>query len=94
MKPIYDAIVRYSRENPARFHMPAHFGVRDDGLYASAPFDVTELGFSDNLQNPSGIIAESEKQCAKIYGAKRSFYLTSGSTTGIFVALSAIKNDG
>lgn len=91
MKPIYDAIVRYSRENPARFHMPAHFGVRDDGLYASAPFDVTELGFSDNLQNPSGIIAESEKQCAKIYGAKRSFYLTSGSTTGIFVALSAIK---
>ena len=72
--------------------MPAHFGTDENPLFASAKYDVTELDFSDNLQNPSGVILESEKECAKTYGAKNCFYLTSGSTTGVFVAMSAIRN--
>lgn len=91
MKPLYDKIREYALKNPARFHMPAHFGADENPLFSSAKFDVTELDFSDNLQNPTGAILESEKECAKTYGAKKCFYLTSGSTTGVFVALSAIR---
>lgn len=53
---------------------------------------MTELDFSDNLQNPTGAILESEKECAKTYGAKNCFYLTSGSTTGVFIAMCAMRN--
>lgn len=92
MKPLYDKICEYVSKNPARFHMPAHFGTGDNPLFSSAKYDVTELDFSDNLQNPTGAILESEKECAKTYGAKNCFYLTSGSTTGVFIAMSAIRN--
>ena len=89
---MYDKICEYVAKNPARFHMPAHFGTDDNPLFSSAKYDVTELDFSDNLQNPTGAILESEKECAKTYGAKNCFYLTSGSTTGVFIAMSAIRN--
>ena len=89
---MYDKICEYVAKNPARFHMPAHFGTGDNPLFSSAKYDVTELDFSDNLQNPTGAILESEKECAKTYGAKNCFYLTSGSTTGVFIAMSAIRN--
>lgn len=91
MKPLYDKIYDYIQSSPSRFHMPGHFGTGKSPLFDSAKFDVTELDFSDNLQNPTGVILQSEKLCAKTYGAKHCFYLTSGSTTGIFVALSAIR---
>ena len=53
MKPLYDKICEYVAKNPARFHMPAHFGTGDNPLFSSAKYDVTELDFSDNLQNPT-----------------------------------------
>lgn len=56
MKPLYDKICEYVAKNPARFHMPAHFGTGDNPLFSSAKYDVTELDFSDNLQNPTGAI--------------------------------------
>lgn len=62
MKPLYDKICEYVAKNPARFHMPAHFGTGDNPLFSSAKYDVTELDFSDNLQNPTGAILESEKR--------------------------------
>ena len=49
MKPLYDKICEYVAKNPARFHMPAHFGTGDNPLFSSAKYDVTELDFSDNL---------------------------------------------
>lgn len=91
-KPIYDAVSEYAKKSPSRFHMPSHFGEDlDGGLYASAAFDITELPFSDNLQNPDGIIAESERQCARSYGAKRSLYFTTGASAAVFTAVAAVK---
>lgn len=93
--PIYDAVTAYAGENSARFHMPAHFGVDlDGGLYAAAPYDITELDFSDNLANPTGIIAETEKRIASDYGSLRSMIFTSGATTAIFAAVGAAAKRG
>ncbi|MEG1791513.1 MAG: aminotransferase class I/II-fold pyridoxal phosphate-dependent enzyme [Clostridia bacterium] len=94
-KPIYDSVIKYALSCPERFHMPAHFGANlDDLLYSSSAFDITELDFSDNLQNPNGIILESEIQAAKIYKSQTSLYFTTGATTAIFVAIGALRARG
>lgn len=76
--------------------MPAHFGedCGDKLLYASAPCDITELDFSDNLQNPSTVILRSERAAAKDFGAAECLYFTSGSSSAIFTALGAARDLG
>lgn len=60
-------------------------------LYGSAPFDLTELDFSDNLNNPTGAILEAEKLMAKAYGAKNTLFFTGGATSAIFASLFALR---
>ena len=64
------------------FHTPGH---KQKG------FDITELSYSDNLACPRGCIAQAEREIAEILGAKRSFILTDGSTSGVFSMLYAAK---
>lgn len=72
--------------------MPSHGGKRIGaaGLYASAPFDVTELSFSDNLSAPSGVILEAEKLAARAYGADRTLFFAGGATDAVRTALLAV----
>gem|GEM_PF-372006 len=64
---------------------------RENSLFASAPFDITELSFSDNLNCPNGVIAEAESLMAKAYNSKASLFFTAGATSAIFTALGAIR---
>ena len=92
MTPLYDAIKKYKRVK-ARFHMPSHGGRKSGGmLYASAPFDVTELSFSDNLSCPCGVIAEAEVLAAKAYGAEHTLFFAGGATDAVQTALLAVKD--
>lgn len=88
--PLYDAVINYHPR--LRLHMP---GTSGDGelspLYSSAPFDITELDFSDNLHSACGVIAESERLTANAYGSKHCLYFTSGATTAIFCAILTAK---
>lgn len=97
--PLYDMLKNYAEEKN-RFHTPAHSGAIVDKfcdksdthlLYASAPFDITELSFSDNLNSPTGVIKKAEALMAEAYGVKESLFFTSGATTAIFTALCAIR---
>lgn len=93
--PILWALKYYNTIDSSRFHTPGHSGVNiDGGFYSVAPYDITELSFSDNLMCPEGVIYESEKLMAQLYGAENILYLTSGGTGGIFIALSILKNYG
>ena len=77
-------IEKYAANTPARFHMPGHKG----NLY---DYDITELDFSDNLHNPTGIILSLQERCARLYSAQNAFLLVNGSSSGVcafFVALS------
>lgn len=89
--PLYDAVINY---NPTlRLHMPGTSGDASiSPLYSSAPFDITELDFSDNLHDANGVIAESEKLTAEAYGSKHCLYFTSGATTAIFCAILTVKD--
>ncbi len=64
------------------FHTPGH---------KEGKWDITELSFSDNLANPTGVLKEAQADVAKILGAARSFLLTDGSTCGVLSMLYAAK---
>ena len=75
---------RYAASGSVRFHMPSHKGTL-------SPYDITELDFSDNLQNEQGVIAASEEIFARTFGADRAFYSVNGSTAGIYALLKSAE---
>ena len=92
--PIYNAVLKYAGQNAGRFHTPGHSGGKGlPPFFSFASYDITELSFSDNLENPTGIILGSEQKTAGIYGVERTLYFTSGATTALFCALYALSFD-
>lgn len=75
----------HARKRHLSFHTPGH---------KIGKWDITELSFSDNLSSPRGCIAEAERDIASILGAKKSFILTDGSTSGVLAMLYAVKRAG
>lgn len=86
--PLIEAMKKY-KENPCTgFHIPGHnrgAGVSDD-FSSLVGQEVLNLDTTDEFDNlgtlfPStGAIEEAQKIAAKCFGAKRTFFLTSGST--------------
>lgn len=62
------------------FHTPGH---------KTGKWDITELSFSDNLSSPSGVLKAAEEDIAEILGAKKSFILVDGSTSGVLAMIKA-----
>ncbi len=92
--PILDKFNEFNKRRNFPFHMPGHKGRREfipDDLFS---FDITEINGFDNLHKPEGIIAESQKLCAELFGADYSFYLVNGSTSGIMAAITALCKRG
>lgn len=91
---IYKQLKKY-RGAVKSFHVPGH---KARGEFAKkfpvAALDVTELSYSDNLQCPTGVIAAAQRDIAQILGAKRSYLLTDGSSSGVFTMLYAASRRG
>ena len=71
------------------FHMPGH---KRNPKYLKnyAPLDVTEIETTDNLHSPTGAIKSALDRTTALFGAKKTFYITGGSTTAIFAAIKAV----
>ena len=93
-RPLLGAIQGYVDHSKARFHMPGHSGNLKGGIWDACPYDVTELGSTDNLLNPQGVIAELEADLTKAYGVDRSLIFTTGSTTAILASLGILSQLG
>lgn len=91
---IFNRLKRYAKANKA-FHMPGHKG-RGEFFknFPVADLDVTELSWSDNLACPGGVIAAAQKETAEILGAKRSYILTDGSSSGVLSMIYAVAKRG
>lgn len=84
--PIYSALNHYIQENVLRLHMPGHAGIAPvipQPLQKLASFDVTEIPGLDDLHLPTGIIKQAEGLLAEAFGARESFFLVNGATSGI-----------
>ena len=71
-------------------HMPGH---KRNGsflpLRSAAGFDITEISGFDDLHCPQGILANTQKSAANLYGSKEAFMLINGSTVGVLAAIGA-----
>lgn len=75
--------------------MPGHKGQGEFAkMFPVAGMDVTELSWSDNLSCPDGIIFAAQSDIAKILGAKKSYILTDGSSSGVLTMMYAASKRG
>lgn len=74
--PICDFVRRYAEKNALRLHMPGHKG---KGPIGAEGLDITEIEGADSLYEAKGIIAQSEENAGKLFGAD-TFYSTEGSS--------------
>ena len=82
---IYQMLVGKNRDKHLSFHTPGH---------KIKGWDITELSYSDNLSSPTGCIKKAQEDIAQILGAKKSFILTDGSTSGVLSMLHSAKSLG
>ena len=75
--PIADFLRRYAVSGVSRLHMPGHKGRAFLGCEA---LDITEIAGADALYEADGIIAESERSAASLFGSARTLYSTEGSS--------------
>lgn len=75
--PVCDFVRTYAASRSVRMHMPGHKGTPRLG---PEPIDITEIAGADELYHARGIIRESEKNAAGIFGAARTLYSTEGSS--------------
>ncbi len=86
--PICDFVSRYAAANGIRMHMPGHKGIARLGPEA---LDITEILGADSLYEADGIIAESERRTAALFGTKMTLYSTEGSSQCIRGMLALIR---
>lgn len=77
-----------------RCHMPGHKGIAPvSGAEALYSGDITEISGADSLFEADGIIAESEKNMASLYGSAAAAYSAGGSTLCIQAMLAIMKQE-
>ncbi len=92
--PIYDFV--NSHRKGVRAHMPGHKGISPlpCGFSAAYDYDITEIKDADALFEADGIIAESEKNAASLFGTAETIYSCAGSTACIQATLAAVCKSG
>ncbi len=92
--PIYDFIRSYAASGTLRAHMPGHKGNTPAAeLGEMYQLDITEIKGADSLFEADGIIAESEKNTAMLYGSAASVFSAGGSTLCIQAMLAIMKQE-
>ena len=74
--PICDFVRQYNEKASIRMHMPGHKG---RNFLSFEHLDITEFEGADDLYQPTGIIAESEKNASELFGCP-TYYCTEGSS--------------
>lgn len=93
--PIYTFLQNYAKGNPLRMHMPGHKGRSPVPELAGAyAYDLTEISGADSLFEAEGIIAESEKKAAELFGSRETVYSCGGSTLCIQAMLYLMRQEG
>ncbi len=91
--PIYTKLEAFYRKGRPSFAMPGHKNLRGlaPGLQKC---DVTELAATVDLHHESDEVKRANELLSGLYGSKRSFIMTCGSTAGIQVMLSSVLKPG
>jgi arginine/lysine/ornithine decarboxylase len=99
--PYFDALLDYVEKGTLSFHCPGHKAGRGMhekfrkhlGLQGLA-FDLNEVLGLDDLHHPTGVLKEAQELAAEAYGARNTFFLINGSTSGNQAMIFGIANPG
>ncbi len=75
--PICDFVRNYAASAPLRLHMPGHKGAR---FLGAEPLDITEVSGADVLYAAQGVIAESQRLAAGLFGSAATLYSCEGAS--------------
>lgn len=86
---LINRLAAYEGSDMYPFHMPGHKRMPGPMDSFANPFtvDITEIDGFDNLHHPEGILRDSMRWAADVYGADQTYYLINGSTSGILAAV-------
>jgi arginine decarboxylase len=105
--PFFDALRSYVAAAKDAWHTPGHFS--GDSLRGSPWVDdfyqfmgenvfTTDLSVSvkalDSLMDPTGVVAEAQQMAAKAFGARRTLFVTNGTSTANKVILQTLIRPG
>ena len=88
-----DMIIRNTGEDHARFYVPGHKG-RTDLSGEQAPLDVTELYFTDDLNDPEGPIARAERSASELFGSRFTLFTVNGSSAAVMASVMSCAKEG
>lgn len=89
-----ELLCEHDKNRIVPFHMPGHKRADFDFLNGAQKIDITEIEGFDNLNDANGIILQSEKLAAEVFGAKQARFLVNGSTGGVLAAIRTVCNAG
>ena len=95
--PLLDALFAHAGPGRVSFHMPGHTGGRAfpaGALSSIGALDTTELVSTDDINLPEGPALKAMQLAAEAFGAGRTFFLTTGSTCGIYAMLTVASSSG
>jgi arginine decarboxylase len=105
--PFFSALKEYSRRPTGIFHaMPISRGnsvfksrwIRDFGEFYGRNMFLAEtsstIGGLDSLLQPTGPLKKAQEMAASAYGAKRTFFVTNGTSTANKIVLQALVEPG
>lgn len=86
---LINRLAAYAGSDMYPFHMPGHKRMPGPMDRFANPWtvDITEIDGFDNLHHPEGVLRDSMKWAADVYGADQTYYLINGSTSGILAAV-------
>lgn len=82
---LHNKLIDYSKKHLYSLHMPGH-----KNRLGFSKIDYTEVPGLDDLHSPKDIILDLMEECSKLYGSKKTFLSTNGSTAGILAAIGAV----
>lgn len=88
MGELTEKLQKNSQSDMYPFHMPGHKRNLQWNINPYS-YDVTEIEGFDDMHNPKDILLNLTNRVNVLYGAKDSFVLVNGSTSGILSAISA-----
>ncbi len=92
--PLLSLLKNLTHKKRTSFHTPGHKGGKafealgDGGIQEHLyGYDTTEIYETDQLQDPSGVLEESQQWTAEVFGSDHAYYLVNGSSGGILSML-------
>lgn len=96
--PLFDAVKKYVNDKVIQFHVPGHKqgrGLPEFRDYIGErvlQMDANGMDDLDYLNNPTGVILESQELLANAFNADKAFFLVNGTTAGVQAMIMSVLN--